>query len=129
MTLEINMVVSSAAEAGAYYVKLFDAELLSETALESSQNESRLRLGQTVLRVLDENAELGLMAPAEGVPSSLWINLYVKELEALVAHAAKCDCQILSPVTHFPEMQAINAVIKDRFGHIWVLNHIMDEPA
>lgn len=126
MKLEINMVVKDAREASDFYTDLFGAEILSKTDLDKSLNETMMVIGDTEIRVLNENEEFGMVAPSEGVPSSMWVNLYVDDINKQVKIAENTGCVIISPVTEFPGSKAINAVFKDKYGHIWVVNQKMD---
>ena len=83
-------------------------------------------MGGIEIRVLNENAEFGLIAPSEDVQSSMWINLYVDDIYRQCKAAEENDCVFISPLTEFPENNAINAVLRDKFGHIWVINQKMD---
>ncbi|MCT4599127.1 MAG: VOC family protein [Vallitalea sp.] len=126
MKLEINMVVKDAREAADFYNDLFGAEILSKTDLDKSLNETRMVVGGTEIRVLNENEEIGLVAPSEDVPSSMWVNLFVDDINKQCKVAEDFGCVIISPVTQFPESNAINAVFRDKYGHIWVINQKMD---
>ena len=126
MKLEINMVVSDAVEAADFYKDLFNAEIISKTDLEKSMNETRMVIGGTEIRVLDENKDVGLIAPSENTTSSMWINIYVDDINKQCKIAEDNECVIISPVTEFPDNNAINAVFKDKYGHIWILNQKMN---
>ena len=126
MKTEINMVVQNAREAADFYENLFGTEILSKTDLDQALNETRMVVGGTEIRVLNENEEFGMVAPTEGVPSSMWVNVYVDDINGQVKIAEDTGCVIISPVTEFPEQNAINAVFKDIYGHIWVVNQKMD---
>lgn len=126
MRLEINMVVKDAREAADFYKDLVGAKILAKTDLEKSFNEARMVVGGTEIRVLDENKEIGLIAPSEGVPSSMWINLYVDDINKQCEVAEAVGCVIISPITEFPDNNAINAVFSDKYGHVWVVNQKMN---
>lgn len=126
MYTEINIIVKSAREAAGFYENLFGAEILSKTDTDQGSNETKMVVGGARFRVLDENKDFGLVAPSEGVPSSVGVNFFVDDINKQVKTAEDADCVILSPVTEFPEQNAINAVFKDIFGHIWVINQKMD---
>lgn len=126
MKLEINMVVKDAREAADFYKNLFHAEILSKTDLDKPLNETRMVVGGTEIRILNENEEFGMVAPSEDVPSSMWVNLFVDDINKQCKVAKECGCVIISPVTKFPESNAINAVFRDKYGHIWVLNQKMN---
>ncbi len=126
MKLEINMVVKNARQAADYYETLFKAQILSKTDLEAAMNETMMVIGGTQIRVLNENTDFGLIAPSEEVPSSMWINLYVDDIHKQCQIAEELGCFIISPVTEFAESNAINAVFRDQYGHIWIINQKMN---
>ena len=122
MRLEINMIVSDAKEAGDYYKKVLNAEIISQTDEDAGMNETMMKLGGTEIRVLDENKDFGMIAPAEGEAGSVGINLFVDNIDSFFNNAVKEGCKIISPVQDFPEIPAKNAVFSDKFNHIWVIN-------
>lgn len=122
MKLEINMIVSSAKEAADYYKKVLGAEILSQTDNEQGMNETMMKLGDVEVRVLDENMDMGMVAPAQVGGQSIGINLFVADIEAFFDNAISEGCSVLSPVQEFPEIPAKNAVFSDKFNHLWVVN-------
>lgn len=121
MRLEVNMVVSCAREASDYYKNLLKAEILSTTGLDQGMNETMMKIGETEIRVLDENKELGMFAPAEVGGGSLWMNIWVDNIEEYFDHVVKEGGQVISPVQELPG-PAKNAVFSDKFNHIWIIN-------
>lgn len=121
MELEINMVVKDAKESAELYKELFDADILSKTDLEKETNEIIMRIGGVEIRVLNENKDFGLIAPTKGTVSSMWVNLIVDDIEALIKRATELNSHIISPITKF-ENNAINAVFSDKYNHTWVIN-------
>ena len=124
MKLEINMVVKDARESADYYTLLFGATILSKTDLETQLNEMVMEIGGVVIKVLNENKDYGLIAPS-GPGGSMWINLIVDDIKTVVDKAVELECNMISPITEFPEMNAINAVFSDRYNHVWVINQKM----
>lgn len=122
MRLEINVIVSDAKEAGNYYKKVLNAEILSQTNNEKGMNETMLKLGGVEVRVLDENKDMGMFAPAQVGGQSVGVNLFVDDIDAFFNNAVKQGCNVLSPVKEFPEIPAKNAVFSDKFNHLWVVN-------
>lgn len=122
MRLEVNMIVYDAKEAAAYYASVLKAEIISQTDNEQGMNETMMKLGGVEVRVLDENKDMGMIAPAQVGGQSIGINLFVQDIDAFVSNAVSQGCTILSPVTEFPEIPAKNAVFSDKFNHLWVVN-------
>lgn len=122
MRLEINLIVSNAKEAGDYYKKILHAEIISQTNNEAGMNETVMKLAGVEIRVLDENKDLGMIAPAQVGTQSIGINLFVDDIDVFFNNAIKEGCKVLSPVNEFPEVPAKNAVFSDKFNHLWVVN-------
>jgi len=74
------MVATNALEAGEYYKEMFNAKELSKTDLEKSMNEFRIDLDGVEIKILDENAEFGLVAPTKTSPSSMWLNYITDDI-------------------------------------------------
>ena len=125
MKLEINMVVKDARESADYYSSLFGATILSKTDLDSDINETIMELGGVEIRVFNENKDPGLVALTSESVSSVWINLIVDDIKATGDKAVKLECNMISPITEFPDVKAINAVFSDRYNHTWVINQKM----
>ena len=119
------MVVKGAKESADYYKSLFGAEVLSKTDLEDELNEIQMEIGGVEIKVLNENKDYGLIAPTSESVSSMWINLIVDDIQATVDKAVELECNLISPITEFPDSNAKNAVFSDRYNHIWVINQKM----
>lgn len=122
MRLEVNMIVSDAKSAAEYYKKVLNAEVLSKTDNEQGMNETMMKLGGVEVRVLDENKNMGMIAPAQVGGGAVGINIFGEDIDAFVDSAISQGCNVLSPVTDFPEIPAKNAVFSDKFNHLWVVN-------
>lgn len=122
MRLEINLIVTDAKAAGDYYSKILGAEIISQTNKEAGMNETMMKLGGIEIRVLDENKDFGMIAPAAVGTQSIGINLFVDDIDAFFNKAIQEGCNVLSPVKEFPEIPAKNAVFYDKFNHLWVVN-------
>lgn len=122
MRLEVNIIVSDAKAAADYYKNLLSAEVLSTTDNDKGMNETMLKLGDVEVRVLDENKDYGMFAPAQVGGQSVGINLFVDDIDAFFNNAVKQGVNVISPVKEFPEIPAKNAVFSDQFNHLWVVN-------
>jgi len=121
MRLEVNMVVSDAKAAGKYYEKLLKAEILSETDYDLGMNEVMIKLGGFEVRVMDQNEKFGMFAPTKAGGGSMWLNIWVEDIEAYFEHVVNQGVNVMSPVQEFPG-PAKNAVFSDKFNHVWVIN-------
>lgn len=122
MRVEVNMVVSNAREASDYYKKVLKAEIISQTDEAIEMNEIIMKLGDTEIRVLNENKEYGLIAPVQAGTGSVWLNLIVDDIEMFFDNAVKEGVTVISPIQDFPEIPAKNAVFSDKYNHTWVIN-------
>lgn len=121
MRLEVNMVVSSAREASDYYKNLLKADILSTTDQNQGMNETMMKIGETEIRVLEENKELGMFAPEKVGGGSVWMNIWVDDIDKYFDHIVKEEVHVISPVQEYPG-PAKNAVFSDKFNHVWVVN-------
>lgn len=101
--------------------KVLGAEIISQTDNQQGMNETMMKLGGVEVRVLDENKDMGMVAPAQVGGQSIGINLFVADIDAFFDNAINEGCGALSPVQEFPEIPAKNAVFSDKFNHIWVV--------
>lgn len=116
------MVVSNTVEAADYYEKLLQATILSKTHDQGpGMCETMMKIGETEIKVLDENKEMGLIAPVQAGGGSVWINIYVDDIDKYFDNVVKHGGNVISPVTEFPG-PAKNAVFSDKFNHVWVVN-------
>ncbi len=88
-------------------------------------NEAIIKIGGVEIRILNKNKEYGLIAPTSETVSSMWINLIVDDINEVCDKAVNLNCNIISPVTEFKEMNAINAVFSDKYNYTWVINQKM----
>lgn len=121
MRLEVNMVVINAKEAGEYYKNLLKAEILSTTDFNQGMNETMIKIGGIEIRILDENKNLSMFAPEKVGGSSMWLNIWVDDIDEYYNHVVDQGVQVISPVQEFPG-PAKNAVFADKFNHVWVIN-------
>ncbi len=124
MKLEINMIVKDAYLAGNMYQEIFNVDLISQTNYENiNLNETLLNLSGVEVRLLNENVDYGLFAPDENSVNTIGLNLIVDNIEEIVIRAEANDSVIISPITEY-ETGKKNAVIRDKFNYIWVLNQV-----
>lgn len=124
MRLEVNLVVSDAEEASEYYKNLLLAEVISTAHNQGKgMNETMLKLGGTEIKILEENEPLGLIAPKVAGGGSVWVNIYVDDIDKYFNHLVKEGANVMSPIQEFPD-HGINAIISDKFNHVWVINQL-----
>lgn len=123
MRLEVNMIVNSSIEASDYYKNMLQAEIISTTNNQGiGTNEAMLKIGGAEIRILDENESLGLVVPKK-IGGSVWICLYVDDLESYFNHAVKNGANIMSPIQEIAN-HGLNSIITDKFNHVWVVNQL-----
>lgn len=122
--LQVNIVVNDAEKASEYYKNLLLADVISTAHNQGKgMNETMLKLGGTEIKVLEENESLGLIAPKTVGGGSVWVNIYVSDIDMYFDHLLKEGANVISPKQEFPG-HGINAVISDEFNHVWVVNQL-----
>ncbi|HHZ02262.1 MAG TPA: VOC family protein [Tissierellia bacterium] len=122
--VEIDMVVKNSIEALQLYEHIFDAERIEVTNYEQGLNEAVFTIFGVRFHLLDENPEYQLIAPKEGCPNSMWINLAVNNIKETFNKAIEAGCTQIQPVTEMEDFGVSNAVFADKFGYVWMLHQI-----
>ena len=125
--IEIDMVVSNSITAWETYSRIFDAELISLTDHEVGLNEAVFTILGSRFHLLDENPEYFLIAPKEGNPQSLWMNIYVQDICSTFARAVAEGCIVIQEVTELPDIGVKNCIFKDPSGYMWMLHETISD--
>ncbi len=126
-SLTPHLICAGAAEAIAFYVAAFDAvEVARMPGPDGKLMNAVVRIGDSVLTLVDENPDWGLLGPQALNGSPVAIQLYVEDVDAVVAQAAAAGAKITMPVAdqfwgdRYGQLQ-------DPFGHRWaVATHTHD---
>ena len=123
------LTVAGGAAAIDFYTKAFGAKVLMRMdGPGGSVGHAELQIGDSRLMMADEYPTMGSYGPKHygGSPQSL--NLYVADVDAVVARAVAAGATVKRPVTDQFYGERSGSVV-DPFGHTWhVGTHIEDVP-
>lgn len=125
--LTLNMVVSDAREAMAFYEAVFHA-IRGDVYLfpdKVGENEANISVGNVALRLIDENAAYRCHPPKRGEVDSIWLQIIVDDVEAVLQRAKEHGAVVGQEVSEF--MGTKHAEITDPFGYTWTINQILQE--
>ena len=125
--VEIDMIVSDSLKALVFYEAVFDTRRVEATAYETGLNEAVFTMYGTRFHLLDENPAYQMLAPREGDPKPMWVNVLVPDIRETYGKAMDAGCVPVAPVTELEEMGVINAMFTDPFGYVWMLHQIVRE--
>lgn len=121
---EIDFVVTDAIQALALYERIFDAERVEVTNYPRGRNEAVFTIYGTRFHILDENPQYMLIAPKQGDPKTMWINVLVPDIQETYNKAMDAGCAVIQPPVHLEKMGVTNAMFADPFGYIWMVHQI-----
>jgi len=122
--VEICKVVPSSVEALGLYEKIFDVERVEVSDFGVGKSEVVFNIYGARLHLLDENPAHMLIAPKDGDPISMWINVAVPDIQQVFDAAMEVGCAQVMPVNDMPAMGLMNAMFTDPFGHLWMLHQV-----
>jgi PhnB protein len=117
--LNVYLAVDGAAAAIDFYKAAFGARERMRMEMGPGKiGHAELEMGDSVLMLADESAEMDFRGPRSRGGSSVTISLYVKDVDSVVAGAAKAGATIRRPVKD--EFYGDRtATLEDPFGHVW----------
>jgi PhnB protein len=117
--LNVYLAVDGAAAAIDFYTAAFGARERMRMEMGPGKiGHAELEMGDSVLMLADESAEMDFRGPRSRGGSSVTISLYVKDVDSVVAGAAKAGATIRRPVKD--EFYGDRtATLEDPFGHVW----------
>jgi PhnB protein len=125
-----NLVVRNAANAIAFYVKVFGATEV--TRLEKADGRvwhAELRIGDSVLYLSDELPYSSVRAPSPEAFPSTEIRIYVEDADAVFRGAIEAGARSKRAVADVFWGDRMG-IVADPFGHTWVIStHVRDVPA
>ncbi len=118
-TLTPHLVCRGAGEAIAFYKKAFDAvEMFRLPGRDGKLAHAMLRIGDSMLMLVDEFPEMGARGPGQLGGSPVTIHLSVKDAAATMRQAEAAGATVKMPVTDM-FWGALYGVLEDPFGHSW----------
>lgn len=122
-----HLVCAGAAQAIEFYKKAFGAvELMRMPGPEGKLMHASVRIGDSVLMLVDEFPEFGSVGPKALKGSPVTIHLYVEDADAQAAQAVAAGARLLMPVSEMFWGDRYGQ-LEDPFGHRWSLaTHVRD---
>ncbi|MET9320929.1 VOC family protein [Streptomyces sp. NPDC003038] len=113
------LVATPAAEAIAFYKDLFGAaERLVVPQPDGRINHSELQIGDSVIFVVDENAEWKMRDPSRVGGTPVPIHVWVQDVDGIFQRAIKAGAEQVYPPTDMYQGDR-GASFTDPFGHTW----------
>lgn len=126
-TVTPHLVCAGAADAVEFYKKAFNATEIGRLAgPEGKLMHAAVRIGDSVVMLMDEFPECGAMAPTtlKGTPVS--VHLYVENTDTAIEQAVAAGAKIIMPPGDMFWGDRYG-VLEDPFGHHWsIATHIRD---
>ena len=126
-TVTPHLVCAGAADAIEFYKKAFNAvEILRVPGPQGKLIHAAIRIGDSVVMLVDEFPEWGSVGPKSLKGSPVTIHLYVETVDAFAAQAVNAGATIVMPIQDMFWGDRYG-VLEDPFGHRWsVATHIRD---
>lgn len=126
-SLTPHLTCAGASDAIEFYKKAFNAvEMARLPGPEGKLMHAAVRIGDSVLMLVDENPQWGLPGPKALKGSPVVIHLYVEDVDAAVAQAVSAGARITMPVADMFWGDRYGQ-LEDPFGHRWsVATHTRD---
>ncbi len=126
-SLTPHLICAGAADAIEFYKAAFNAvEEFRLPGPDGKLMHAALRIGDSVLMLVDENPEWGALGPKSLKGTPVTIHLYVENVDAAVAQAVAAGAKITMPVADMFWGDRYG-VLQDPFGHSWsVATHTRD---
>jgi uncharacterized glyoxalase superfamily protein PhnB len=126
-TVTPHLVCAGAAEAIEFYKQAFGAvEMARLPAPQGKLAHAMIRIGDSVVMLVDEFPEMGALSPKSLKGSPVTIHLYVDNVDATVERAVKAGAKITMPVADMFWGDRYGQLV-DPFGHRWsVGTHVRD---
>jgi len=115
-----HLVVDGAAAAIGFYERAFGAEELMSTPAPDGKRlmHAVIRIGGAVVMLADAFPEIGSHSPKAFGGSAVWIHLYVGDVDAVFARAAREGAMVVMPVATMAWGDRSGRLV-DPFGHQW----------
>ena len=126
-TVTPHLVCAGAADAIEFYKKAFNAvETSRMPAPDGTLMHASIKIGDSTLMLMDENPKFKTLGPKALNGTPITIHLYVENVDAFAAQAAKAGAKVIMPVVDMFWGDRYG-VFEDPFGHRWsVATHTRD---
>jgi PhnB protein len=122
-----HLICAGASDAIEFYKKAFNAvELSRMPGSEGRLMHASIRIGDSTVMLVDESPEWGMLGPKARKGSSVYIHLYVDDVDAFTARAVAAGATLVMPVADMFWGDRYGQ-LEDPFGHRWsVATHVRD---
>jgi PhnB protein len=122
-----HIVCAGAAEAIEFYKKAFGAVEISRLPGDGGKlMHAEIRIGDSVVMLVDESPEWGMIGPKSLKGSPVTIHLYVDDVDAVVQQAVQAGAKVTVPVEDMFWGDRYGK-LEDPFGHQWsVATHLRE---
>ena len=123
----VTLRIGGANEALQYYTHVFGGKVRMRLDMPDGRiGHSEVKIGRGLIMVSDEYPEMNMVGPITIGQTSVTLQIYVKDVDATLALAAKAGGKILRPATN--EFYGDrSAMLEDPFGYVWMIQtHIED---
>ncbi|AZS80449.1 VOC family protein [Achromobacter spanius] len=126
-TLTAHIICEGAADAIAFYKKAFNAEELARLPGPGGKiMHAAVRIGDSVLMLMDDFAEWGSLGPKALKGTPVTLHLYVKDVDAAMKQAVDAGATLAMPAEDMFWGDRYGQVV-DPFGHRWsIATHQFD---
>ena len=126
-SLTPHLICAGAADAIGFYKAAFNA--VEEARIPGPDGKlmhAMVRIGDSALMLVDENAAYGMLGPKALKGSPVTVHLYVDDVDATVARAVAAGAKVTMPVADMFWGDRYGT-LEDPFGHRWsVATHTRD---
>jgi PhnB protein len=123
------LIIKGAAAAIDYYTHAFGAQ--EQVRMEGPGGRighAELRIGNSMIMLADEHAEMGYRSPSSLGTTSVSLVLYVEDVDAVFARALAAGGKAQRPVADQFYGDRMGT-LEDPFGHVWTIGtHLEDVP-
>jgi PhnB protein len=122
-----HLICAGASDAIEFYKNAFNAvELSRMPGSEGRLMHASIRIGDSTVMLVDESPEWGMLGPKARKGSSVYIHLYVDDVDAFTARAVTAGATLVMPVADMFWGDRYGQ-LEDPFGHRWsVATHVRD---
>jgi uncharacterized glyoxalase superfamily protein PhnB len=126
-TVTPHLVCDGAADAIEFYQKAFGAtEIMRLPAPNSRLMHGSVRIGDSVVMLVDENAQWKIHGPKTLKGTPVTIHLMVEDVDALFQRAVGAGAKVIMPIADMFWGDRYG-VVEDPFGHHWsIATHVRD---
>ncbi len=123
------LIIKGAAKAIEFYKKAFGAaEMTRMTQPDGRVGHAEIKIGDSLIMLADEFAEMGARSPQSLGGSPVSILLYVQNVDALTSQAITAGAKVVRPVKD-QFYGDRSGSLEDPFGHQWhIATHVENVP-